>query len=81
MIFKIESTDKNNTEQMTATDFPATFSHFKEGSRLINEIKAPEWMDAKVKTKESTFLMIIDRKWQELVTIREKNKPQRSSTY
>ena len=30
----------------------ATFSHFKEGTRYINEIKAPEWMDAKVKTKE-----------------------------
>ena len=37
---------------MTAADFPATFSQFKEGSRHINESKAPEWMDAKVKTKE-----------------------------
>ena len=30
----------------------ATFSQFKEGSQLINETKAPEWLDAKVKTKE-----------------------------
>ena len=37
---------------MTAADFPATFSQFKEGSRSINEAKAPEWLDAKVKTKE-----------------------------
>ena len=37
---------------MTEADFPATFSQFKEGSRQINESKAPEWMDAKVKTKE-----------------------------
>ena len=37
---------------MTAADFPATFSQFKEGSRPINEAKALEWLDAKVKTKE-----------------------------
>ena len=37
---------------MTAADFLATFSQFKEGSRPINETKAPEWLDAKVKTKE-----------------------------
>ena len=37
---------------MTAADFPATFSQFKEGIRSINEAKAPEWLDAKVKTKE-----------------------------
>ena len=37
---------------MTATDFPLTFSQFKEGSRQINESKALEWMDEKVKSKE-----------------------------
>ena len=37
---------------MTAADFPATFSYFKEGSWPINEAKAPEWLYAKVKTKE-----------------------------
>ena len=41
MIFKIESTDKNDTERMIAVDFSATFSQFKEGSRHINESKAP----------------------------------------
>ena len=35
-----------------AADFPVTFSQFKEGSRQINESKALDWMDAKVKTKE-----------------------------
>ena len=38
---------------MTATEFPATFSQFKEGSLSINESKALEWLDAKFKTKES----------------------------
>ena len=37
---------------MTIADFPATFSQFKEGIQLINEAKALEWLDAKVKTKE-----------------------------
>ena len=37
---------------MTAIDFPATFSQFKEGIQPINEAKAPEWLDAKVKTRE-----------------------------
>ena len=37
---------------MTAANFPATFSQFKEGSRPINEAKAPKWLDAKVKTRE-----------------------------
>ena len=37
---------------MTIADFPATFSQFKEGIRPINESKALEWLDAKVKTRE-----------------------------
>ena len=37
---------------MIAANFLATFSQFKEESRPINETKAPEWLDAKVKTKE-----------------------------
>ena len=37
---------------MTVTEFPTTSSQFKEGIQPINESKAPEWLDAKVKTKE-----------------------------
>ena len=37
---------------MTATNFPTTFSQFKEGPRLINETKSPKWLDVKVKIKE-----------------------------
>ena len=37
---------------MTAADFPATFSQFKEGSRPINESKASEWIDAKIRTRD-----------------------------
>ena len=37
---------------MTVADFPATFSQFKEGIQPINEVKAPKWLDAKIKTRE-----------------------------
>ena len=51
-IFKVESTEKEDIDRMAAEDFPVWFSQLKEGSRQINENKAPEWMDAKVKMKE-----------------------------
>ena len=51
-ILKIESTDKEDIDRMTTIYFLESFSQFKEGSQQINESKAPEWMDAKVKTKE-----------------------------
>ena len=51
-VLKVETTDKEVTDRMTATDFSATFSQFREGSRPINEAKALEWLDAKVKTTE-----------------------------
>ena len=51
-ILKFETTDKQDTNRMTAADFPATFSQFKEGIQTINEAKTPEWLDAKVKTRE-----------------------------
>ena len=51
-VLKVGTTDKDDTDRMTAANFPATFSQFKEGSRPINEAKAPEWLDAKVKTRE-----------------------------
>ena len=31
-ILKVETTDKQDTDRMTAFEFPATFSQFKEGS-------------------------------------------------
>ena len=37
---------------MIAADLSATFSQFKEGSRPINESKALEWLDGKVKNRE-----------------------------
>ena len=51
-VLKVETTDKEETNRMTAANFPTTFSQFKEGSRPINEAKAPEWLDAKIKTRE-----------------------------
>ena len=50
-VFKVETTDKEDTDRMTAADFFATFSQFKEGSQPINEAKALEWLHAKVKTR------------------------------
>ena len=51
-MLKVDTTDKEDTDWMTAAEFPATFSQFKEGSQWINESKALEWLDSKVKTKE-----------------------------
>ena len=51
-MLKVDTTDKEDTDRMTASNFPVTFSQFKEGSWPINEAKAPEWLDAKIKTKE-----------------------------
>ena len=51
-VLKVETTDKEDINRMTAADFPTTFSQFKEGIWLINETKFPEWLDAKVKIKE-----------------------------
>ena len=50
-VLKVGTIDKDDTNQITVVDFPATFSQFKEGSRPINESKAPEWLDAKIKTR------------------------------
>ena len=51
-IFKIQTTKKKtDPKRLTVKDFPPEFSQFKEGSQKINESKAPEWMDAKMKTK------------------------------
>ena len=33
-VFKVEPTDKEDTDRMTAANFPATFSQFREGSQL-----------------------------------------------
>ena len=52
IVLKIATTDKNEVDRMTTTDFPATFSLFKEGIQPSNEAKASEWLDAKFKTKE-----------------------------
>ena len=51
-VLKVETTGKEDIDRMTAADFSATFSQFKEGIQPINESKALEWLDAKFKTKE-----------------------------
>ena len=51
-MLKVDTVDKEDTHQMTAIDFPITFSQFKEGIHPINEAKELEWMDAKIKTKQ-----------------------------
>ena len=76
-VLKVGTTDKDDTDRMTAVDFPATFLQFKEGIRPINEAKAPEWLDAKVKNREFDISMMTDQKWQRLVTIGVKSRPRR----
>ena len=51
-VLKVETTDKEDNDRMTAVDFRATFSQFKEGIQPINEANVPKWLDAKVKTRE-----------------------------
>ena len=51
-IFKVETTKKEDLERLTTKYFPSAFSQFKEGSRKINETKAPQWMDVKIKAKQ-----------------------------
>ena len=51
-IFKVETTAKEDPKRLTTNDFPPTFSQFKEGSLKINETKAPQWIDVKIKTKQ-----------------------------
>ena len=50
-VLKVETTNKEDTDWMTAVDFLDTFSQFKEGIQPINESKELEWLNAKVKTK------------------------------
>ena len=49
-MLKVETVE--DTDRMTVVDFLATFSQFNEGIQLINEAKALEWLDDKIKTKE-----------------------------
>ena len=47
------STIENIEEEKTGEhDFPPQYSEIKEGKRNLDETKSPEWMDAKIKTKE-----------------------------
>ena len=39
-------------EKLGEQDFPPQYSKIKEGKRDLDETKAPEWKDAKIKTKE-----------------------------
>ena len=42
IVLKVETANKEDTDRMTATNFLATFSQFKEGSQPINESKSLE---------------------------------------
>ena len=41
IVLKVKTIDKEDTDRMTATNFPTTFSQLKEGIQPINEAKAP----------------------------------------
>ena len=40
-IFKVETTEKEDTDRISVVDFPTTISQFKKGSRPIDEAKPP----------------------------------------
>ena len=52
IIFKVQTSEKEDPKILSPESIPTTFSQLKEGNQQINESKAPEWMDVKVKTKE-----------------------------
>ena len=56
-LYKIETEEKPTIENIEEEkpgeqDFPPQYSEIKEGKRDLDETKAPEWMDAKIKIKE-----------------------------
>ena len=81
IVLKVETTEKEDRDRMTVAYFPATFSQFKEGSRPINEAKAPKWLDDKIKTREVDISNDDRPKIAKLETIGLKHKQQRSQTY
>ena len=42
-------------EKLGEQDFPLPYSEIKEGRWELNESKAPEWMDVKIKIKEASI--------------------------
>ena len=44
--------ENTEEEKLGEQDFPPQYLEIKEGKRELNESKAPEWMDAKIKIKE-----------------------------
>ena len=56
-LYKIETEEMPTIENIEEEkpreqDFQPQYSEIKEGKRYLDETKAPEWMDAKIKTKE-----------------------------
>ena len=56
-LYKIETEEMSTIENIEEEkpgeqDFPPQYSEIKEGKRDLDETKASEWMDAKIKTKE-----------------------------
>jgi hypothetical protein len=43
---------KEEKEDTKNIDFPSSYKKIMEGERKLDESKAPEWMDAKINTKE-----------------------------
>ena len=74
IVLKVNTTDKEDTDRMTAVEFPTKFSQFKEGSRPINESKAPKWLDAKFQTKEFDISVMNDQKWKKLAITGARSK-------
>jgi len=44
--------EKKENEKSSQLAFPPRYKEIKVGEETLNELKAPNWMDAKVKIKE-----------------------------
>ena len=85
ILYKIETEKKPTKENIEEEkpgeqDFPPQYSEIKEGKRELDETKAPEWMDAKIKIKEINIAKEVLLRWLEQEITGLNNKQQKQST-
>ena len=68
-------------EKIGERDFPPHYSKIKEEKRDINDTKAPEWLDAKIKIKEVNIANEGQPKIAKIVDYGRIIKPQRQLIY
>lgn len=59
--------EKKENEKSSQLAFPPRYKEIKVGEETLNELKAPNWMDAKVKIKE---VYISNDDWPKMAQLR-----------